>query len=88
MFRVILLLLVLIGCAAPAKEKMRPSTTQARQMLHDYFDAIRERGLLAEFEFLDSSGQRLTSHLIETGILVRRNDGWKLFQGHTSLISD
>lgn len=129
------------------KSRIREEVTHT---LHRYHDAIRQNGLTAEFEFLDSSedffwippgfeqslsydsvsailqlnangfisisnhwdelnvvplsedyasyagklssvstdtsGHRATIRLIESGIMVRRNTGWKLLCGQTALI--
>jgi hypothetical protein len=34
----------------------------------------------------DTSGKVTSLHLIETGILIKRTDGWKLLNGQTSLL--
>lgn len=121
------------------------------QLFHDYFSAVKNDGLTAEFKFLDhssdffwvppgydhplsydsvaailtknarlyisventmdslriiplnsqlanytailhsvikdTSGNALSLQLIESGIVIKRNDGWKLLSGQTSLIN-
>ncbi len=123
-----------------------------RQILHDYYDDIRESGLKAEFNYLDdsedffwtppgyssaisydsvaavinqnailfpsvdnswetlqvtplskelaaytgrlhsvatdSSGQVFETKLVETGLLIKRQDGWKLLGGQTTALSE
>jgi hypothetical protein len=126
--------------------------SSVRQMLDDYYDAIRTGGLMAEFAYLDSSteffwappgytswisydsvaavikrnaaafssvdnvwdtlrvdpltseyatysgtlhatmidtaGQVTKLSMIETGVVVRRKDGWKLLRGQTTLLPE
>lgn len=35
----------------------------------------------------DNSGKVLTFSLLETGVLIKRQDGWKLLQGQTSILN-
>lgn len=35
----------------------------------------------------DTSGKTTTFSLVETGILIKRNDGWKLLHGQTSMLN-
>jgi hypothetical protein len=35
----------------------------------------------------DTSGKVMTFSLVETGVLIKRQDGWKLLQGQTSIIN-
>jgi hypothetical protein len=37
-------------------------------------------------ELTDMHGKTETYHLLETGVVIRRRDGWKLLHGHTSLM--
>lgn len=34
----------------------------------------------------DTAGKSITSYFLETGLVVKRNDGWKLLHGQTSLL--
>lgn len=125
--------------------------SDAKQMLDQYFDAIKKDGLKGEFKYLDdspefywvppgyttaipydsvaavltgsankyssidnnwveltivpltpffasytgkvhsrivfSSGEEMATDLMETGVLVKRKEGWKLLSGQTSVIS-
>lgn len=49
--------MLLVACepTVPAPDAMEKAVIEARTMLFDYQSAVRENGLLAEFEFLDSS---------------------------------
>jgi hypothetical protein len=36
----------------------------------------------------DTSGKTSSFSLIESGVLIKREDGWKLLSGQTSIISE
>lgn len=47
-----------LGCSTKVSESEMPLTdveSEAKRMLHDYHDAMKAGGLMAEFDYLDSS---------------------------------
>lgn len=38
-------------------------------------------------EMIDTSGKNTVVHLLETGLLIKRESGWKLLSGQTSIIN-
>ena len=159
--RLLLLIVVVVVAVASCEDPSRRGLSvnekdiiinDVRQILNDYYAAVRDRGLTAEFEYLDSSvdffwvppGSEMplsydsiyrvltqnapayksivskwdtlrivpltidlamytgrlqstmtdtsnvssTVRLVETGIVIRRNDGWKLLSGQTSVVPD
>ena len=150
----ILLLLATASCNAPdtfTEADQQRVAAEVDSMLHAYLDAMREGGLEAEFDYLDSteaffwvppgynswisydsvaaalrataptlrstdyrwqslridpisqdraiytgtltgaltdtSGQVTTLSMIETGTVIRREDGWKLLNGQSAVLS-
>lgn len=149
----VLLVLLASGCNTPSsftEAEQQRVTAEVDSMLHAYLDAMREGGLEAEFDYLDStdaffwvppgydswisydsvaavlramaptlrstdyrwkslridpisedraiytgtltgaltdtSGQVTNLSMIETGTVIRREDGWKLLNGQSALL--
>jgi hypothetical protein len=67
------------------------------QSVENSFDSLRVVPLTEELAtytaqlrsvITDTSGNRSSMRLIETGIVIKRTDGWKLLSGQTSLLKD
>ena len=39
-------------------------------------------------QITDTSGKTMTSSMLESGIVIKRNDGWKLLCGQTSIVKN
>jgi hypothetical protein len=60
------------------------------------FDTLRITALTQEFAtysgrlkstMTDTSGNVVTAYLVETGLLIKRTEGWKLLSGQTSMVT-
>ncbi|WP_299275988.1 nuclear transport factor 2 family protein [uncultured Psychroserpens sp.] len=67
------------------------------QSIDNQWDVLKINPLTKEFAtytgklssiVIDTSGQVFKVKLVETGVVVKRHDGWKLLCGQTSTISD
>lgn len=74
---------------------LKQSASQYRS-IDNRFDSLHIKPLSKELAtytgrlqstMTDTSGKVLTVSLVETGVLIKRQDGWKLLNGQTSIIN-